>query len=281
MAAWRSLVVNLAMALGLSGFAMSSAYANSENWDHRPVTSIRYFTNARFQLQFLVNVRGFYLVNHFCILVSSDDDGAEVYWPTEDKLIYWEPLVDPWHPALPWSRDYVDIEHETVATPKDITSKYVVLPWARTEIRSLIEDCNRYGTKFTIFKSYGGWRPISHYPRFRSIRTQLQTLVDEKSDEKRNEFCVIAQQDHDYIVAYVYWLTAHRLIMWSPDREDYDESDGLTDSYSDVDLRTGALTKDRYVPQWDFDYMSKAFATIITNTCKRMGQKFLVIKSSS
>jgi len=274
-------LVGLVMALGLGGLRVASASDKYDGWDPRPVTSIRYFTDARYQLQFLVNAKGFYRVNHFCVIVGGDDGGAEVYWPTEGKMIDWEPSII-WHdPVLAWSRQYVDIKHETIPTDADRRIWNMAFPLTMTDVNATIHDCSKWGTKFTIYKSYGGWVPISRYPRFRAIRMQLQTLVDDKAYQKKNKFCVIGQKDGDYLVAYVHWKTEGELLMRNPDPEDYDAPQHIEIPYIRVNLKTDVVDREHYVRQWETDLMPKPFAHSILNACKKFGEEFTIMKNGT
>lgn len=226
----RSYFLSFVVALFLWCAHTPVAHAD-DGWD-RPISGVPAFADAQSQLQVLVNIKGFHKINHFCVVATHDlsDPEAEVYWPTEGKLILWEPMDIMF--ALLWSRDYVDLKHDVVPSANDITLQYMVLPWTRPEVDEVITNCQKYGSKFTINKSESGWVQISAFPRFSSIKVQLQTLVDAQGQSKRNDFCVIGQKDGSYLAAYVYWITEDRLILWVPDPNDFDEPHGLVATHT-------------------------------------------------
>lgn len=266
-------VLSIIAAFFLWCVSASIAHAG-DGWD-RPIDGVPAFADAQSQLQALVNIKGFYRVNQFCVVAASDLSAAEVYWPTEGKLILWEPMDNPF--ALLWSRDYVDLKHDVVRSANDITLQYMVLPWTKPEVNEVISNCQKYGSKFTINKSEGGWVQISSFPRFSSIRVQLQTLVKAQAHSKRNDFCVIGQHDGNYLAAYVYWVTENRLIMWNPDPNDFSEPHGLVDSYSNIDLKTGAVDQEFF--SRTAAEMPKSYANKILQVCQASGEKFTILIS--
>lgn len=250
------------------------AYADN-GWD-RSINGVSAFADAQSQLQVLVNILGFRKVNQFCVIATHDLSAAEVYWPTEYKLILWEPMDSTF--ALLWSRDYVDLKHDVVPSANDITLQYMVLPWTRPEVDEVIANCRKYGSKFTITKSESGWVKISEFPRFSTITSQLQTLVDAQGHSKINDFCVIGQKDGSYLAAYVYWATEDRLIIWNPDPHDFAEPHGLVNSYSNVNLKIGAVDQEFY--SRTTTEMPRSYANEIIRACAASGQKFSVTKSN-
>jgi hypothetical protein len=106
----------------------------------------------------------------------------------------------------------------------------------------------------------------------------LQTLVDDKAHQKKNDFCVIGQKDGDYLVAYVYWKNEDELLLSNSDPEDYDASYALDPAYISANLKTDAVDHEHYVYQWDADLMPKRFAESILNACRRSGQQYSIIE---
>jgi hypothetical protein len=251
-----------------------TAFAD-DGWDHS-IAGIPAFADAQSQLQVLVNIRGFQQVNQFCVVAAHDHSAAEVYWSTENKLILWEPMNIPF--ALLWSRDYVDLRHDVVANADDITPQNMVLPWTRPAANEVISNCLKYGTKFTVIKSENGWVRVNEFSQFSSIKLQLQTLVDTQGRSRSNDFCVIGQKDGNYLAAYVYWATENRMIIWNPDPNDFSEPHGLANSYSSVDLKTGAVDREFY--SRTITEMPRSYADKILRACRASGQKFSITKSN-
>lgn len=262
--------------LVLTLYSVMPPAARADNdWD-RSITGVSDFADAQSQLQVLVNIWGFHKINHFCVVAAHDLSApvAEVYWPTEGKLILWEPGDDVF--SLLDSRDYVDLAHDVVANADDITMRYMVIPWTRPDVNHVINNCARYGTKFDINKLESGWVSIDKIPRFSSIRIQLQTLVDEQGNEKINNFCVIGQQGGAYLAAYVYWANEDRLIIWNPDPHDFDASYGLTDSYSNVDLKNASVDQEYF--DRSNEEIPRSYVNQILSVCGLSGQKFVLIR---
>jgi hypothetical protein len=179
------------------------------------------FSDARTQIQALVNTFGFHTTNHFCVVGYGSKDDSDnfvvgyIYWPTQNKIIEWKPDE---YQAVLGAMGYSDLTRD-ILPDGAMTDDYL----HRSDVINIIRDCRKYGDTYTIKKTAGGWVPISHYPQFSTIKAQLQDLVDHDATQKINKFCVIGQKDGAFLGAYVYWFTGDQLIFWLPDHNDIND----------------------------------------------------------
>ena len=107
------------------------------------------FDDARAQLQALVNKNAHQTTNRLCVVGQKDGSHfqAEVYWPSESKLILWVPNInDP--ETLTHSRRYLDL-HRDVRTNVG-TSTYLL---SRSFVKEVLQACVTKGDHFTIEKA--------------------------------------------------------------------------------------------------------------------------------
>jgi hypothetical protein len=106
------------------------------------------FSDARSQLQVLVNLNGHAISNRFCVVGQQDGryESAYVYWPTENKLILWEPIQDDAQ-AIVDSRRYLDLKRDVIANDTDSTSTYLL---TRAEVGHILAACRTYGQIFVV-----------------------------------------------------------------------------------------------------------------------------------
>ena len=104
------------------------------------------FADATAQLQALVNRNGHHAVNRLCVVGQRDGAHfqAEVYWPSENKLILWVPNVnDP--ETLVHSKRYLDLTRDVRSDPG--TSTYLL---SRSFVKEVQRACPREGDQFLI-----------------------------------------------------------------------------------------------------------------------------------
>lgn len=104
------------------------------------------FADANAQLQALVNRKGHHAVNRLCVVGQRDGAHfqAEVYWPSENKLILWVPNVnDP--ETLVHSKRYLDLTRDVRNDPG--TSTYLL---SRSFVKEVQRACPREGDQFLI-----------------------------------------------------------------------------------------------------------------------------------
>jgi len=235
------------------------------------------FADVRIQLQALVNTMGFHSVNHFCIVAYKDDDDSTVvpyiYWPTQNKLIAWGFGSD----LILGSTDYFDLTRDVLPRGVPIPPQDYILPWTQSEVDALKQDCARFGVEYVVKKTAAGWVQIAKYPQFSAIKTQLQYLVDQHGKQEENQFCVVGQTDGKFLAAYVYWMTDDQLIFWLANKYDIYESDALSDSPVQIDLKNGLREAEDAAD--DRDEMQRSYVQAILRACKVSGQNFVIKKS--
>jgi hypothetical protein len=251
-----------------------SSPARADNYTVVPLRDDPSFADVHFQLQAMVNVFGFHSVNHFCIIAyrAKDDDAVvpHVYWPTQDKMIVWGVGSD----LLLASTDYLDLRRDILPGGTDTSPDYLT----HAEVDGLITDCRERGSAYTIIKTYGGWKRIDEFPEFSTVKAQLQYLVDHKASEKLNDFCVIGQNDNDFLAAYIYWKTQDQLLYWLPSKYDVDDPFAVADSPVQIDLKRGL--RDEEDAGNERNQMQRSYADAILRACRNMGQNFVVQKSN-
>jgi hypothetical protein len=91
-AALRLSVIRIFCILTVSLF-WNSSFARANDVSAVPVRTIPAFADVRLQLQALVNIFGFHDKNEFCVVAykGTSELQAEIYWPTQNKLIQWVP----------------------------------------------------------------------------------------------------------------------------------------------------------------------------------------------
>jgi len=236
-----------------------------------PIQNVPAFSDVRAQLQALVNTFGFHTVNNFCVVAYAGPKGDNsvlpyVYWPTQNKLIEWGIGSN----LILGSNHYFDLTRDVV--PDGAIS---IDSLTRADVDSVLQDCRRYGNKFTITKTSGDWVPISQLPQFSSVIAQLQDLVDSNGPPGRNSFCVIGQKDGSFLGAYVYWQTADRLIFWYPTPHDLG---ALTYSEVQIDLKHGLRNEED--ADDDRNEMQRSYAEAVIRACRTSGKNFLINKSN-
>jgi hypothetical protein len=200
------------------------------------------FAGMRAQLQTVANTAGFHTTNHFCVVAygSSATDPypqAYIYWPTQNKIIRWDPGSN--QPILESGR-FFDLTRD-VLPDGAVTNGY----FHKSEMIEIIQDWQNHGTVYTIKKTAGGWVPISQYPQFASVRTQLQYIADNNITvdpprlPKTGKFCVIGQKDGTLLGAYVYWQTEQQLIFWLPGQYNIVDPFAVAVSVVEIDLKHG------------------------------------------
>jgi hypothetical protein len=238
------------------------------------------YANVRAQLLVLVNIDGFHASNEFCIVGARYDDGVQalVYWPTEDMLIYWDPNPDD-PEALVDSKDPLYLSHDLVDTPAEQGTSMVLM--TKAYVNDIIHNCNRFGDHYHVTKSDSGWKPARDFPQFSTLSAQLQTLLAPpdwlvnsdpqtvRPSKSINRFCVIAQQDRNWLVAYVYWETEQRLILWLPKSDD---DDALLISHGSLDIKNGVASANS--PDSPIYQMSGKYMHDIINACRSKGENF-------
>jgi hypothetical protein len=234
------------------------------------------FADARTQIQALANTFGFHTTNHFCIVGYGSKDNSDnfvlgyIYWPTQNKIIEWKPEGNQ---EVLGAIGYSDLTRD-ILPDGAMTDDYL----HRSDVNGIIRDCRKYGDAYTIKKTAGGWVSIGHYPQFTTIKAQLQDLVDHDATQKINKFCVIGQKDGVFLGAYVYWLTGDQLIFWLPDPRDIEESNALTYSEVDIDLKHGL--RDEEDSSDNRNEMQRSYAEAILQACQKSGQNFVISKSN-
>ncbi len=128
--------------------AISPAHAAAE-WVS--IKTLPGFSDAQAQLQALVDKNGHHTINRLCVIGQKNGAHfqAEVYWPSENKLILWVPNInDP--DTLAHSRRYLDLKRD-VRT--DIgTSTYLL---SRSFVNELLTACSAKGDHFVMRKTPG------------------------------------------------------------------------------------------------------------------------------
>ena len=113
------------------------------------------FDDAKAQLQALVDTNGHRTVNRLCVIGQEDGPHfqAEVYWPSENKLILWVPNInDP--ETLVHSRRYLDLKRDVRSNVG--TSTYIL---SRSFVEETLRACASKGDHFVIDKAS---RPVSN-----------------------------------------------------------------------------------------------------------------------
>ncbi len=109
------------------------------------------FGDAQAQLQALVDKNGHQATNRLCVVGQRDGAHfqAEVYWPSENKLILWVPNInDP--ETLIHSRRYLDLKRDVRA---DVgTSTYLL---SRSFVDETLHACAGKGDHFVIHRASG------------------------------------------------------------------------------------------------------------------------------
>ena len=125
---------------------VSPAYAASEWVSIKPLPG---FNAVQAQLQALVDKNGRETVNHLCVIGQKDGAHfqAEVYWPSENKLILWIPNInDP--ETLIHSKRYVDLKRDVRDNVG--TSTYLL---SRSFVDETLKACASKGDHFTVDKT--------------------------------------------------------------------------------------------------------------------------------
>ena len=266
-----------------------------------PIARMKMFSHVMIDLQALVNINGFHEDNQFCVVGFLDagdepsDAGAYVFWPTENKLIWWQPDGDyPEVSGIPprddpanmvRSRDYGDLRYDVAESEASMTPSKI---WTRSEANDAIHECWKYGTNYRIKKTRGGFASIKTFPQFSSVDAQLKYLVNPPSyllntfpdsaypAKPVNQFCVIAQQDKNWLAAYVYWKTVRRLYLWLPQPAPYYKNDDgvLFDGFGMLDLKNAPENEEPYDP---YTYkMPNDYVINILNACAEKGENITI-----
>ncbi len=236
------------------------------------------YADAKEQMQALVNMFGFHEVNKFCIVgyVQSDspkDIGAEVYWPTQNKLIDWNAgdlggMAD--------ERGYMDLRD---MWPHNGPVPMSTLPALTVDyVAAIAKDCRAHGDSYTVKKTMGGWISVYKLPQFKTVKAQLQYIVDDQGRQKDNKFCVVGQTDGAYSGAYVYWKTRHKLFFWLPDKYDVYDDFNVDVLAIKIDLKTGL--RDQEDREDDRDEMQRSYAMLVLRECAKFGNEIDIQKSN-
>ena len=107
------------------------------------------FADVQRQLQVLVDADARVSRNRFCVVGQTADGYAQayVYWPTNSKLILWEPQDSP--RAILGSRRYLDLRRD-VREGDAGGSSYVL---TRKFLNEVISACRRTGRDFLITRT--------------------------------------------------------------------------------------------------------------------------------
>lgn len=126
--------------------AIAPAYAEAA-WVS--IKTLPGFGDANAQLQALVDKNGHQTINRLCVIGQRDGAHfqAEVYWPSENKLILWVPNInDP--ETLIHSRRYLDLKRDVRASVG--TSTYLL---SQSFVAETLQACSTKGDHFVIEKA--------------------------------------------------------------------------------------------------------------------------------
>lgn len=108
------------------------------------------FADARAQLQVLVDDDGHHVANRFCIVGERIGSTVQAYvhWPTENRLILWEPQQD--NPrAIVGSRRNLDLTRDVVDGNDVEGSTYRL---TRATANGILHACRENGTQYLVTK---------------------------------------------------------------------------------------------------------------------------------
>jgi hypothetical protein len=95
--------------------------------------------------------------NHFCVVAYRLANGelqAWVHWLEGNAIILWEPRIDDPAHGLVWSRRYLRLDRDVVASEDDVAgSTYRV---TKSWVEGIVEDCASAGDRFVVEKRAGG-----------------------------------------------------------------------------------------------------------------------------
>ncbi len=118
------------------------------------VSRFSQFVTLQKQLQDLVNTDGHVKLNRFCVIGQQDGAylAAYVYWPAQNKLIFW--LPDPYNQYV---SDALTNSPVSIDLARDLRDKEdannIGNEMERSTALKVIEACRKFGSIYTILKS--------------------------------------------------------------------------------------------------------------------------------